>query len=164
MDSTMNGNPEVHQASSFLDVLRAMWPVMTVGFFASFFTGLQRIKNGYKGQSLLAVIGNQIFTSLGAMVIGFGVVLCLPMINPELGADSKLGIAILASILGQNAINLILIKYFGLKTLDLMDKDDIDHIHNSMSYHDRLQHAKQCPFKDEKEACDDCGYCKNDDA
>lgn len=149
-------------ASDYIELIKNTWPVITVCFFASFFWGLQRIKNGYKGQNTLQIIGNLIFTSLGAVVLGYGCVLLLPYIYPEVTPNIEMGVAIIVAIFGQKILDVYLMKKFGLKTFDLMNQDDIDHINIHMKEQSIKNNAIQCPFKEDMDdmTCHNCETCK----
>lgn len=148
----MNGTENVTTATDYVTHIMNAWPALAAMFVGSFFFGLQKkIKNGYKLNSALAIIGNQIFTSLGATVIGFGTILILPLVAPDITSDVKLGIGIVSSIMGQNILNLVLVKYFGLHVVDLMNKEDMDRIYDAMDEHSRKKHLEQCPFRGDAE-------------
>ena len=145
----MNEPQRLSQATDYLEIFRILWPVIAAGFIASFFWGLRRIKNGYKQNGVLSVLGNLIFTSLGSMMLGFGVVLVLPHFYSDVTPSIELGVGILVSIMGQKIIDIFLMKKFGLATVDLMNREDVSSIRSRMTEEDRIQHAKQCPFRED---------------
>jgi len=148
-------------ASEYLSVIRDAWPLVAICFATAFFWGLRKIKNGYKMRNITGIIGNLIFTSLSAMVLGFGSVLLLPYFYPETTPSIEIGVGVLVSIFGQKIIDIVLVKKFGLTTLDLMDKEDMDSVRNSMGEHDKMLHARQCPFKSDMDdlSCHNCETC-----
>lgn len=128
-----------------------IWVFGAIGFIACFLWGLQGLKNGYKEGSLTHALGSIFFRSCGAIVLSVGTILLLPqeIQGVQITQDIKIGIAIAMGVFGQGLLDYYLKKKFGLTTLDLMDKSDMDHVRSKMDEADRDKHAEQCPFKED---------------
>ena len=145
----INEPQRLSQATDYLETFRNLWPVLAACYISAFFWGLRRIKNSYKHQNILSVLGNLLFTSLSSMVLGFGSVLVLPYFYADVTPGLEIGVGILVSIMGQKIIDIFIMKKLGLSTVDLMNRDDVSAIRDRMTEKDRIEHAKQCPFKED---------------
>ena len=113
-----------------------------VGFWACVLWSMQGIKNSYKENSTLGIIGNIIFKSCSATVLSVGTVLLLPdtFMDVTITDQIRVGIAVVMAVFGQGIIDVILRRKFGLTIADLLNKDDIAKIHAQLDEQEKNDH------------------------
>lgn len=141
------------RAQEYLTILRDLWPLALISGSLALMTFGHHVKRSYLQRSPGQIAFNMLWSAGTAMAVVVGTVTLLDYFVPDIPSTVQVGIAIAIGLGGIKFIDLITLKYFGLKVTDYMDPDLIAQDKDQMTPEQREQHYRKCPFRAECQQC-----------
>lgn len=137
------------RAQEYLQILLDLWPLALISGTLALLTFGHKVKASYLQRNPRQIAFNMFWSAGTTMALVVGTISLLDHFVPDLSASVQVGLAIAIGLGGIKFIDLITLKYFGLKVTDYMDTDLIALDKDKMTPEQRQQHYQQCPFRAE---------------
>lgn len=104
--------------NSYVSVLFEFVPLFMMAFTVLMLKGIQSIKAGYMGRSLMGKFINLVLSSVVGAVLAVGCAALVPMIYPQATPASLVGVTVFMTIGGIRLVDGMAFKHFGIHLVD----------------------------------------------
>lgn len=104
--------------NSYISLLIEFAPLFLMAFTILMLKGMQSIKAGYMGRSLMGRFLNLVLTSVVGAALAVGCAAIVPMVYPQATPGALVGVTVFMTIGGVRLVDGLAFKHFGIHLVD----------------------------------------------